>query len=107
MACVIAVMSLLAAGLQHLWGDLGVLVAALCAAWTEVHASAASIAQLVQAGGMTPERANWALVAVLASSSVAKTALAWTSGGHAYALRLGIGLSAMVAGGAAGVWWLG
>jgi uncharacterized membrane protein (DUF4010 family) len=105
MASIIALMSLLAAWLQHVFGNVGVLVAALCVAWVEVHAAAASIAQLIQTGGMTPEWAHWALVAVLASSALAKTALAMVSGGVRYGLAVGLGLAAMVAGGAVGVMW--
>jgi uncharacterized membrane protein (DUF4010 family) len=105
MASIIALMSLLAAWLQHFFGDVGVLVAALCVAWVEVHAAAASIAQLIQTGGMTPEWAHWALVAILASSAVAKTALAMASGGIRYGLTVGLGFVAMVTGGAVGVFW--
>jgi uncharacterized membrane protein (DUF4010 family) len=105
MAGIIALMSLLAAWLQHVFGDVGVLVAALCVAWVEVHAAAASIAQLIQTGGMAPESAHWALVAVLASSALAKTAFAIASGGVRYGLIVGVGLLAMVAGGAVGVLW--
>jgi hypothetical protein len=54
---------------------------------------------------MTPEWAHWALVAVLASSGLAKTALAMASGGIRYGLTVGLGLAAMVAGGAVGVLW--
>ena len=105
MAGIIALMSLLAAWLQHVFGDVGVLVAALCVAWVEVQAAAASIAQLIQTGGMAPESAHWALVAVLASSALAKTAFAIASGGVRYGLIVGVGLLAMVAGGAVGVLW--
>ena len=104
-ACMIALMSLLAAWLQHAVGDVGVLVVALCVAWVEVHAAAASIAQLMQTGGMAPDLAHWALVAILASSALAKTALAMACGGARYGLTVGCGLLAMVAGGAAGVGW--
>jgi uncharacterized membrane protein (DUF4010 family) len=106
MASIIALMSLLAAWLQHVFGNVGVLVAALCVAWVEVHAAAASIAQLIQSGGMTPRFAQWSLVAVLASSALAKTALAMASGGLRYGLTVGLGLAAMVAGGAVGVLWV-
>ena len=102
--CLIASMSLLANGLQYLWGDTGVLIAALCLAWVEVHASAASIAQLMHAGAMAPHFAHWALIAVLASSALAKTALAVASGGFRYGASVGIGLLALVAGGTAGLW---
>ena len=46
-----------------------------------------------------------ALVAVLASSALAKTALAMGSGGIRYGLTVGLGLVAMLAGGAVGVLW--
>ena len=104
-ACLIALMSLLSAWLQHAFGDVGVLVVALCVAWVEVHAAAASVAQLVQTGGMAPDVAHWALVAILASSALAKTVLAMASGGARYGLTVGFGLLTMVAGGAAGVCW--
>ena len=104
-ASMMALMSLLAAWLQHAFGDVGVLVVALFVAWVEVQAAAASVAQLVQTGGMAPDLAHWALVAILASSALAKTALAMASGGARYGLTVGFGLLTMVAGGAAGVWW--
>ncbi len=106
MASIMALMTLLAAWLQHVFGNLGVLVAALCVAWVEVHAAAVGIAQLMQTGGMASELARWALVAVLASSALAKTALAMVSGGIRYGLMVGLGLHAMVAGGALGVLWV-
>ncbi len=105
-AGIIALMSLLAAGLHHTFGDVGVLVAALGVAWVEVHAAAATVAQLGQSGDMAAALVRWGLVAVLASSALAKTALALASGGLAYGLAVGLGLLAMVAGAAAGVWWL-
>lgn len=106
MAGIIALMSLFTVWLEHVFGDAGVLVMALCMAWVEVHAAAASMAQVVQTGGMTSELAQWALVAVLASSAVAKTALGMASGGIRYGLTVGLGLMAMVAGAAVGVLWL-
>ena len=106
-AGIIALMSLLAAWLRHVFGDVGVLVAALCVAWVEVHAAAVSVAQLTQTGGMSANLAHWGLVAVLASSALAKTALAVVSGGFRFGLIVGIGLLAMVTGAAAGVWWFG
>lgn len=106
-AGLIAAMSLVAALLQQTFGDIGVLVAALCVAWVEVHAAAASIAQLMNTGGMAPESVHWAIVAVLASSALAKTLLACVSGGVRFGLTVGLGLMAMTAGTAVGVWWQG
>ena len=82
-------------------------MAALCVAWVEVHAAAASIAQLMNTGGMAPESVHWAIVAVLASSALAKTLLACVSGGVRFGLTVGLGLMAMTAGTAVGVWWQG
>jgi uncharacterized membrane protein (DUF4010 family) len=101
---IIAAMSLLATGLQHLWGETGVLIAALCLAWVEVHASAASVAQLMQSGDMTPRFTQWVLIAILGSSALAKTMLAIASGGFRYGVTVGAGLLALVAGSAAGLW---
>lgn len=101
---IIAAMSLLATGLRHLWGETGVLIAALCLAWVEVHASAASVALLMQAGDMTPRFTQWVLIAILGSSALAKTILAIASGGLRYGVTVGAGLLALVAGSAAGLW---
>lgn len=106
MAGMIALMSLLAAASRHGLGESGVLVAAVCVAWVEVHAAAASVAQLMQAGSLAPDLARWGVVAVLASSALAKSVLAVVSGGRAYGLLVGLGLLAMVVGAAIGlVWW--
>jgi hypothetical protein len=78
---------------------------ALCVAWVEVHASAASITQMVQSGGMTVDVGRWALLAVLASSAAAKTILAIASGGIRYGLITGLGLLAMVFGAATSIWF--
>lgn len=106
LAGVIALMSLLTAWLRQAYGDVSVLLVALGVAWVEVHAAAASLAQLMQNGDMAANLARWGLVAVLASSAVAKTALAWVSGGFQYAVIVGLGMLGMVAAASAGVWWL-
>lgn len=98
MAGLIALMSLLAAASRHGYGEAGVLVAAVCVAWVEVHAAAASVAQLMHAGGLSLQAARWAVIAVLASSALAKVVLAGFSGGRSYAAIVGAGLLAMVLG---------
>jgi uncharacterized membrane protein (DUF4010 family) len=75
-------------------------------ALAEVHAAAASIAQLSASGGMGTSTAGWGLVAVLASSALAKAVLAWVSGGGRYGLRVGAGLVAMVLCAAGGMAWV-
>jgi hypothetical protein len=53
---------------------------------------------------MTADVGRWALLAVLASSAMAKTILAIVSGGIRYGLITGLGLLAMVFGAATSVW---
>lgn len=103
MAGLIALMSVLAAASRHGFGEAGVLVAAVCVAWVEVHAAAASVAQLMHAGSLSPQAARWGVMAVLASSAAAKLVLSGFSGGRSYAAVVGSGLLAMV-GGAVLMW---
>lgn len=94
-AGMIALMTVLAGWLRSRYGDAGVLVAAVAVAWVEVHAAVASVAQLMQTGEMPLALARWGLIAVLASSALAKTVLAVLSGGARYGLTVGAGLLAM------------
>ncbi len=96
LALVIGGVSLLSAGLQALFGDAGVLVTAVLVAIVEVHAAAASVAQMSMASGVSLPLSAWSLVAVLASSAVAKTFLAFFSGGAGFGWRVGFGLWVMV-----------
>jgi uncharacterized membrane protein (DUF4010 family) len=97
LAAVIALVSLLAAWLRQLFGDAGAVVAAVLVALAEVHAAAVSMAQLSATGGLDLAVARWAVVAVLASSALAKLVLAFVSGGARYGRIVGAGLAAMVA----------
>jgi len=96
LAGLIAGVSLVAAWLRQLYGDTGVLVAAVLVALAEIHAAAASIAQVSAAGGMGPYVAAWGLAGALAASVVAKTVLALFSGGVRYGLLVLAGLAAML-----------
>lgn len=97
-AALIAVVSLVATGLRQLFGDAGVLVAAVLVALVEVHAAAASIAQLAVSGDLAPWLARWGVLAVLGASAVAKSALGVFSGGVRYGGLVGAALAAMVLG---------
>jgi uncharacterized membrane protein (DUF4010 family) len=99
-AGIIAVVSLLSAWLRQIFGDAGVLVATVLVALAEIHAAAASISQLNATGGLDPGIARWGVVAVLASSALAKVVLAFVSGSPRYGQIVGAGLLAMVAGAA-------
>jgi uncharacterized membrane protein (DUF4010 family) len=96
-AAVVMGVLLLSAWLQRLYGDTGALVAASLAALAELHAAAASLAELSGSGGLTLEHAKWGVLAMLASSVVAKSILAFVSGGVGYGLRVSAGLVAMLA----------
>lgn len=94
-AAIIAVVLLLSAWLQQIFGDAGALVAATLVALVEIHAAAASVAQLTVAGGLPVEHARWGVVALLAAGSLAKLVLALVSGGWRYGRYVGAGLVAM------------
>ena len=100
LALVMGGVSLLSAGLQALWGDAAVLVTAVVVALAEVHAAAASVAQMSLGSGASKAVSGWSVVAVLAASALAKTALAFVSGGKRFGSLIALGLMAM-AGGAA------
>ncbi len=102
-AALIAAVSLVSAWLGQVAGDAGMLVAATLVGLVELHAAGASVAQLTAAGGLGEGLARWGIVAVLASSGVAKGVLAFVSGGAAYGRIVAIGLAAMIAGAVAGM----
>lgn len=96
LAAVIAGVSLLAAWLGQVYGDAGVLVAAILVALAEIHAAAAGIAQVSATGSMPPAVAAWGLAGVLAASVLAKSILAYVSGGRRYGTLVMGGLVVMV-----------
>ena len=84
---------LLSAWLKQVYGEAGALATAFFAALVEVHAAVASIGQLVAQAQMDMAAAERTLLAVLAASVLARTAVAFVSGGAAYGSRVGIGLA--------------
>jgi len=95
LALVIAVVLVVSAWLRSVFGDMGALATAVLVALVELHASAATIAQLSAVGGLTMAHAQWGVAALLASSAIAKTALAFASGNRRYGLLVGGGLIGM------------
>ncbi len=83
---------LISTWLHQLFGDSGALLTAAIAALVELHAAAASVAQLSLSGGLNPELSRWALIGVFATSVIARSTVAFVSGGRAYGLRVGVGL---------------
>lgn len=105
-AAVVAVVLLLSAWLHQLFGDRGALVAATLAALAELHAAAASLAQLSAGNGIGAQQARWGVVALLGASVAAKSVLAFASGGAGYGWRVSAGLAVMLAAAIAAMWLL-
>ena len=103
-ALMIAAVLLLSEGLRRVFGQSGALAGATIAALAESHAAAASVARLVATGGLGLAPARWGVVALLASASLAKSVLAFASGGAAYGRNVSAGLAAMVAAAALVTW---
>jgi len=104
-ALAVAGLLLLTAWLREWIGDRGALLAAALAAMAELQAAAVAVGQLAGAQALTMAEARWGIVALLATSSAAKSVLAFLSGGAAYGLRIASGLAAMTAAAAIGAWW--
>lgn len=94
-AALIAGVSLLAAWLGQRFGSAGVLVTTMLVALAEVHAAAAGVAQLQFSGTVPLDVARWGILGVLSASSLAKTVLAFASGGTRYGWQVAMGLVAM------------
>lgn len=95
-ALLIALVLLIAAAMNAWLGPRGALIAACVAALAEVHASFASLAQLFHEQVLSAAQVRWGLVGLLATSVLAKSVVAFVSGGRAYGLRVSAGLLAMV-----------
>lgn len=102
-AVVAAVMVLSAAMLAWL-GDAGLGLTLAVAGLADVHAAAASAAQLVALDRIPPQAAIPGLTLALAANSLTKVVVAFITGGRAYALRLLPGIAAMVLAFAVGAW---
>jgi len=95
-AAIIASVIVLTAWLREYLGEAGALVTLGIVALAELHAAAASIAQLSSTGALEPRMAQWGVLTILVSASIAKAVLAFVSGGKQYGLYVGGGLMAML-----------
>lgn len=95
LAAVMGLLLLLSAWLQRQYGSAGVLIASSAVALAELHAAAASIAQLSVDDQLPLVTASWGLILLLVVSSAAKTTLAYISGGAGYGWRVGTGMLLM------------
>jgi uncharacterized membrane protein (DUF4010 family) len=88
----IATVLFVAAWLKEVFGDSGALVTAGIAALAELHASAATIAQLTASESLSLQSGRWGVVGLLVASGLVKTVLGFTSGGSRYGLRITAGV---------------
>lgn len=103
-AAIVSVILLAAAAVHAHLGDAGLHAAAGVSGFADVHAAAASVAQLVSAGSVTPEAAGGPVLVALVANSSAKAVMAWMRGGRRYALRVLPGLIALCSAFALGLW---
>ena len=81
----------------HWLGPSAALATAFLTALAELQAATATVATLFRDGTIDAEAARWAVVGLLAASALAKSVVAFASGGRAFGLRVAIGLLAMTA----------
>ncbi len=89
---------LLLAIVVHDWlGETGLLVAAGISGFADVHAAAASVAQLVAGQHIAANAGALPVLVALIANSISKFGMAWLRGGRTYALRILPGLLVIVA----------
>lgn len=103
-ATLVSAILLLAAILQHWFGDAGALFAAAAAGFADAHAAAASIAQVFNAGQITIDIAALGILIGFATNTVSKTVVAFGTGGASFGWHLLPSHVAMLAVFAAVLW---
>ncbi len=96
-AALVAGLTWLAAALTAWIGPQGAMLASIISATAELHAAVATMGNLTASGAVDMPTARWWLLGLLAASFVAKSVIAWLSGGHGYGLRVSAGLIAALA----------
>lgn len=95
-AAIITAVLFTSAALNAWIGPRGAMLGATLAALAEVHAAVATVGKLFATGTFDPAQSRWAIVALLLASALAKSVVAFASGGRGYGLRVAAGLCAMV-----------
>ena len=103
-AATIGLVMLVSAWLRQLFGDSGTLVASWVVGLAEIHAAAVSVAQLAVAGTEQPDAVRWGVMGILVSSALAKSSIAFASGGRHYGVLVSAGLLAMITAGGLALW---
>lgn len=99
-ALLVGVLTFVAAALATWIGPRGAMAAAALSAVAELHAAVATLANQFSRGGLEAAEARWWMLALLAASLIAKSVIAWVSGGAAYGMRVSAGLLVALAAGA-------
>jgi uncharacterized membrane protein (DUF4010 family) len=99
LALLLAAVLLFSAWMRLWFGDGGALLASALVALGELHAAAASVAQMSASGALDPRHAEWGVIALLGAAALSKSVLAFASGGAAYGTRVaaGLGMSLLAA----------
>ena len=101
---IVSAILLLSTGVHRWLGDSGVQIAAGVAGIADLHAAAASVAQLVANGAIDVGDGRWPVFIALITNSLSKLLMAGLRGGRAFLLRLLPGVIAIVAAFAVGLW---
>lgn len=101
---IVATVMIVSAAMLAWLGDAGLDVTLALSGLVDVHATAASAAQLVAVERITTQAAVPAIALALAANSTTKLVMAFATGGRAYGFRLLPGIVAMVAAFAATAW---
>ena len=95
-ALMISGISLLSVWLNNLIGSKGALIALSIVSLVEIHGAAVSLGQLALNNSISIHTAEWGIVGMVAASAIAKSVLAFVSGGRKFGMQVSIGLVAMV-----------
>jgi uncharacterized membrane protein (DUF4010 family) len=101
---IVATVMVVSAAMLAWLGDAGLNASLALSGFADVHAAAASAAQLVAVERLTPQVAVRAIAFAFAANSTTKLVMAFATGGRAYGLRLLPAIVAMVGAFSAAVW---
>ncbi len=104
LAGVLALVSILAAGLSQTYGQAGLLAATALAGFADTHAPAVSVATLVGSGALTADHAALPILLAMTTNTISKSLAAFSAGGRRFALAVVPGLL-LVAAAAWAAWW--
>ncbi len=106
-AAAVTLVSFVAAFLSSRYGSGGGLAGIAMAGFADAHSAAASAANLARKGTLSLGAGAFAVLIAFATNSVTKAAVAWVTGGAAFALRIIPGVVLMLAAAAGAMLFLG